>query len=72
MTAHKKHSPGFLAIVEEARPRVREVSVAEALQASVLVPQPGRQGVVQQVRSVQRRNRNQVERRKDDIDLYPV
>lgn len=33
MTAHKKHSPGFLAIVEEARPRVREVSVAEALQA---------------------------------------
>ena len=33
MSAHKKHSPGFLAIVEDARTRVREVSVAEALQA---------------------------------------
>ena len=33
MSAHKKHSPGFLALVEEAKTRVREVSVAEALQA---------------------------------------
>ncbi len=33
MSAHKKHSPGFLALVEDARKRVREVSVAEALQA---------------------------------------
>ena len=33
MTAHKQHSPGFLAIVDEARPRVREVTVAEALRA---------------------------------------
>lgn len=33
MTSHKDHSPGFLAIVEEARPRVREVTVAEALDA---------------------------------------
>lgn len=33
MSAHKKHSPGFLALVNEARERVREVSVREALQA---------------------------------------
>jgi rhodanese-related sulfurtransferase len=33
MSAHKKHSPGFLALVNEARERVREVSVSEALQA---------------------------------------
>ena len=33
MMAHKKHSPGFLALVEEARPRVREVTVADALQS---------------------------------------
>lgn len=33
MTAHKKHSPGFLALVDEARPRVREVTVDETLQA---------------------------------------
>lgn len=33
MTAHKKHSPGFLALVDEARPRVREVTVEEALQS---------------------------------------
>ncbi len=30
----KKHSPGFLRIVEEARPRVRELSVAEACEAA--------------------------------------
>jgi rhodanese-related sulfurtransferase len=33
MSAHKKHSPGFLKLVDEARQRVREVSVSEALQA---------------------------------------
>lgn len=33
MMAHKKHSPGFLALVEEARPRVRELSVADTRQA---------------------------------------
>ncbi len=33
MSAHKTHSPGFLAIVDDARTRVREVSVAEALKA---------------------------------------
>jgi len=33
MTAHKKHSPGFLALVEEVRPRVRELSVDETLEA---------------------------------------
>lgn len=33
MIPHRKHSPGFLALVDEARARVREVSVAEALQA---------------------------------------
>lgn len=33
MMAHKKHSPGFLALVEEVRPRVRELSVEETLQA---------------------------------------
>jgi rhodanese-related sulfurtransferase len=31
--AHKKHSPGFLALVDEVRPRVRELSVSETLQA---------------------------------------
>ncbi len=33
MTAHKVHSPGFLAIVEDARARVREVTVADAIKA---------------------------------------
>jgi rhodanese-related sulfurtransferase len=33
MTAHKKHSPGFLAIVADAKTRIREVSVAETLKA---------------------------------------
>lgn len=33
MMAHKKHSPGFLALVEGVRPRVRELSVDETLQA---------------------------------------
>ncbi|MEO8192739.1 MAG: rhodanese-like domain-containing protein [Gemmatimonadales bacterium] len=33
MTAHKQHSPGFLAIVDDAKTRIREVSVAETLQA---------------------------------------
>jgi rhodanese-related sulfurtransferase len=33
MTAHKQHSPGFLALVDEARARVREVTVDETLQA---------------------------------------
>ncbi len=33
MTAHKVHSPGFLAIVEDARTRVREVTAAEAIKA---------------------------------------
>lgn len=33
MTAHPDHSPGFLAIVAEAKKRVREVSVDEAIGA---------------------------------------
>ena len=33
MTDHKEHSPGFLALVDEAGPRVRRVTVAEALQS---------------------------------------
>jgi rhodanese-related sulfurtransferase len=33
MSAHKDHSPGFLAIVDEAKTRVREISVAETLSA---------------------------------------
>lgn len=33
MSAHRIHSPGFLAIVDDAKTRVREVSVAETLQA---------------------------------------
>jgi rhodanese-related sulfurtransferase len=33
MSAHKKHSPGFLSLVEDAKTRVREVTVPEALQA---------------------------------------
>jgi rhodanese-related sulfurtransferase len=33
MTAHKQHSPGFLAIVNDAKTRVREVTVAETLKA---------------------------------------
>ena len=33
MTSHKKHSPGFLALVEDAKSRIREVSVAETLNA---------------------------------------
>ena len=31
--AHKHHSPGFLAIVDEAKARVREVSVDDAMAA---------------------------------------
>ena len=33
MTAHKQHSPGFLAIVDDAKSRVRETSVADTLKA---------------------------------------
>ena len=33
MIAHKKHSPGFLAIVDDAKTRIREVSVADTLKA---------------------------------------
>ena len=33
MSAHKQHSPGFLAIVNEAKARVREISVADTLKA---------------------------------------
>lgn len=33
MMAHKKHSPGFLALVGEVKPRVRELSVDETLHA---------------------------------------
>jgi rhodanese-related sulfurtransferase len=33
MTAHKHHSPGFLAIVDDAKARVRELSVAETVKA---------------------------------------
>ena len=33
MTAHKKHSPGFLALVDEVRPRIHEITVDEALKA---------------------------------------
>ena len=33
MTAHKQHSPGFLALVEDAKARVREISVEDALKA---------------------------------------
>lgn len=33
MISHKKHSPGFLAIVNDAKTRIREVSVADALKA---------------------------------------
>ncbi len=33
MTDHKEHSPGFLAIVEEAKKRVQEISVEEAHKA---------------------------------------
>ena len=33
MMAHKEHSPGFLALVDEVRPRVRELSVADTRQA---------------------------------------
>jgi len=32
MSAHPDHSPGFLAIVADAKTRVREVTVAETLQ----------------------------------------
>ena len=31
--AHKAHSPGFLAIVDDAKKRVREISVADTLRA---------------------------------------
>ena len=33
MTAHKQHSPGFLALVDEVRPRIHEITVEEALKA---------------------------------------
>lgn len=33
MAAHKQHSPGFLALVNDAKTRVREVSVDEAVKA---------------------------------------
>ena len=33
MTAHKQHSPGFLALVEDAKSRIREVSVTDTLKA---------------------------------------
>lgn len=33
MTPDKQHSPGFLALVREAKTRVRQLSVAETLQA---------------------------------------
>ena len=33
MSAHRVHSPGFLAITSEAKQRVREVSVEEAMKA---------------------------------------
>lgn len=33
MSAHPDHSPGFLALVQEAKLRVREVSVADTLNA---------------------------------------
>jgi rhodanese-related sulfurtransferase len=33
MTGHKQHSPGFLAIVADAKTRVREIPVAETLKA---------------------------------------
>ena len=33
MIAHKQHSPGFLALVDEAKTRVREVTVDQALAA---------------------------------------
>jgi rhodanese-related sulfurtransferase len=33
MTRHKQHSPGFLAIVADAKTRVREIPVAETLKA---------------------------------------
>lgn len=33
MSAHKDHSPGFLAIVEDARSRIREISVADTIAA---------------------------------------
>ena len=31
MSGHKKHSPGFLRIVDEAKTRIREVSVGETM-----------------------------------------
>jgi rhodanese-related sulfurtransferase len=33
VTAHKQHSPGFLALVNDAKARVREVTVAETWKA---------------------------------------
>ncbi len=33
MSAHPSHSPGFLAIVEDAKTRVREVTVEETIKA---------------------------------------
>jgi rhodanese-related sulfurtransferase len=33
MTAHKQHSPGFLAIVDDAKARIREVSVEATLKS---------------------------------------
>ena len=31
MTAHKQHSPGFLAIVDDAKTRIRELTVEETI-----------------------------------------
>ena len=33
MTGHKQHSPGFLKLAEDAKTRIREVSVDEAVKA---------------------------------------
>ncbi len=33
MTAHKQHSPGFLAIVDDAKSRIQEISVHDTLSA---------------------------------------
>ena len=33
MTAHKQHSPGFLAVVDDAKSRVREISVKDTMNA---------------------------------------
>ena len=33
MTVHKQHSPGFLAVVDDAKSRVREISVKDTMNA---------------------------------------